>query len=81
MAYPQRSPDTPPAFIHRNLLGRDYRPLEAGQPIFQDLAGRTWTFEETETYYPVFINEAAYYREDIAFSLTRRISLECLAGF
>jgi aspartoacylase len=81
VAYPETTPGAPPAFIHRELQGRDYAPLKYGQPIFQDLGGRTWTFDEPETRYPVFINEAAYYREDIAFSLTQRVSLAAMVGF
>jgi aspartoacylase len=78
VAYPTLSSGDPPVFIHRALQGRDYAPLTTGQPVFQDLGGRTWTFEEAEMRYPVFINEAAYYHEDIAFSLTRRIALRNL---
>ena len=81
IAYPQVTPGAPPAFIHRDLQGRDYTALKTGQPIFQDLDGRTWRYEGPEPRYPVFINEAAYYRENIAFSLTRRISLASLGAF
>ena len=80
VAYPMVAPGRPPAFIHRELQGADYAPLTAGQPVFQDLSGRIWRFEDAETVYPVFINEAAYYREDIAFSLTRRIEMATLAA-
>ena len=75
MAYPDRPEGAPPAFIHRELEGRDFTALKLGQPIFQDLAGRVWTFDDPDTYYPVFINEAAYYHENIAFSLTRKMAL------
>jgi succinylglutamate desuccinylase len=65
-------------FIHRQIEGRDYLPLHPGQPIFQDVRGWVGKYEGTDTRYPVFINEAAYYYENIAFSLTRKISLESL---
>ena len=81
VAYPKVAPGAPPVFVHRDLQGRDYAPLKTGQPLFQDLAGRTWWYEGPETRYPVFINEAAYYYENIAFSLTRRISLASLVAF
>ncbi len=81
MAFPETSPDGPPAFIHRDLEGRDYMPLHPGQPIFEDLAGQTWYFDSPEVCYPVFINEAAYYYENIAFSLTRKIPLASLDIF
>ena len=66
-------------FIDCELQGRDDQSLKTGEPIFQTLAGRTWCFEEPATRYPVFINEAAYYQENIAFSLTRRVALASLA--
>ena len=81
MAFPETAPEGPPAFIHRDLEGRDYRPLHPGQPIFEDLAGRLWHYEGPEVRYPVFINEAAYYYENIAFSLTRKITLASLDIF
>jgi len=74
VTYPAVPPGAPPVFIHREIQGRDYTPLEPGQPIFQDLANQVWTYDGTETRYPVFINEAAYYHENIAFSLTRKIA-------
>ena len=68
------------AFIHRDLEGRDYVALKCGQPIFEDLGGRIWSFDDPDTYHPVFINEAAYYYENIAFSLTRRVPLVSIGG-
>jgi succinylglutamate desuccinylase len=81
MAFPASAPDGPPVFIHRDLEGRDYVPLHPGRPIFEDLAGRIWHFDGPEVGYPVFINEAAYYHENIAFSLTRKIPLASLDIF
>lgn len=76
--YPKPLSGAPPAFIHPALQGQDYQPLSAGSPIFQDLDGRIWLYEGRSPRYPVFINEAAYYYENIAFSLTRRIALASL---
>ena len=81
VAFPETSPEAPPVFIHRALEGRDYLPLHPGQPIFADLAGRIWHFDGPEVRYPVFINEAAYYNENIAFSMTRKIPLASLDIF
>ncbi len=78
MLYPKMPAGAAPFFIHPALEGRDYQPLVPGQPIFQDLNGRVVCYEGLDTGYPVFINEAAYYYENIAFSLTRKISLESL---
>jgi aspartoacylase len=81
MAYPESAPDGPPVFIHGDLEGRDYLPLHPGQPIFEDLNGRIWRYEGPDVRYPVFINEAAYYHENIAFSLTHKILLASLDIF
>lgn len=78
MLYPEVPAGAPPVFIHREIEGRDYAPLSPGQPIFQDLRGWVGKYEGTDTRYPVFINEAAYYYENIAFSLTRKMSLGSL---
>ncbi len=76
--YPQQPSSAAPVFVHQALQGQDYHPLSAGHPIFQNLDGRIWPYEGPSPRYPVFINEAAYYRENIAFSLTRRITLASL---
>jgi len=78
MLYPEVPAGTPPVFIHRGIEGRDYAPISPGQPIFQDLRGWVGKYEGTDTRYPVFINEAAYYCENIAFSLTRKMPLGSL---
>ncbi|MBC2735237.1 MAG: aspartoacylase [Desulfobacteraceae bacterium] len=78
MLYPITPAETAPFFIHQALEGRDYQPLAPGQPIFQDLNGQVICYEGGDTGYPVFINEAAYYYENIAFSLTRKMPLESL---
>ncbi|MGD9332901.1 MAG: aspartoacylase [Desulfobacterales bacterium] len=78
VAYPETPSGAPPAFVHRALEGGDYRPLTKGQPVFEDLTGRTWPYAGADQRCPVFINEAAYYHENIAFSLTRKISLGSL---
>jgi len=78
MLYPIRPAETAPFFIHRALEGSDYQKLAPGQPIFQDLNGHVVRYEGADTIYPVFINEAAYYYENIAFSLTRKMPLEAL---
>jgi len=76
--YPEQPSGATPVFVHQALQGQDYHPLAAGHPIFQNLEGRIWPYEGPSPRYPVFINEAAYYHENIAFSLTRRIALASL---
>ena len=78
MLYPETPAETAPFFIHRALEARDYQPLAPGHPIFQDLNDQVVCYEGGDTGYPVFINEAAYYYENIAFSLTRKMPLASL---
>ena len=58
--------------VHQNLQDRDFELLESGQPVFHMLDGSDRLYEG-EPGYPIFINEAAYYREDTAFVMTECI--------
>jgi aspartoacylase len=71
--FPRNSQGEISAIIHKNLQDCDYPPLEKGMPIFYTLEGNTINFDENETMYPIFINEAAYYDKNIAFSLTKKV--------
>ncbi len=74
ISYPRNRQGELTAMIHESLQDRDYRLLEPGQPVFK-------TFDNEELLYDgepghaVFINEAAYYREDVAFILTDRVTI------
>lgn len=63
------------AYIHKNLQDKDFFELKNGDPIFHTIKDQTLYNEEVEPTYPVFINEAAYYRKKIAFSLAKKISM------
>lgn len=59
--------------IHPQLQFRDYEPLKAGDPLFLSLFNNRETiFYEGEDSYPIFINEAAYYEEGVALTLTEK---------
>ncbi len=58
------------AVVHKDLQDRDFYPMKAGDPMFQTLEGKVMYYEGSDTVYPVFINEAAYYYKGIAMSLT-----------
>lgn len=63
-------------YIHKDLQDRDYQLLKKGTAIFEMLNGDVIHFEEEGCYYPVFINEAAYYYQKIAFSLTEKVTID-----
>ncbi len=60
------------AVVHQNLEGKDFLPLEVGAPIFVTADGNSIQHAGDHQVYPVFINEAAYYDKNQAFSLTRK---------
>ena len=66
------------AYIHKRIQDMDYKPLEKGTPIFEKLDGEVVENYEDEVFFPVFINEAAYYYKNIAFSLTRKKKIKII---
>ncbi|MFK0572065.1 aspartoacylase [Endozoicomonas sp.] len=72
--YPRDSEGELRAMVHKDLQDRDYRLLEAGHPAFRTFQGGDIRYDG-EPGYPVFINEAAYYREDTAFIMTDKVDI------
>ncbi|XP_055012481.1 N-acyl-aromatic-L-amino acid amidohydrolase (carboxylate-forming) B-like [Boleophthalmus pectinirostris] len=60
------------AAIHPQLQDKDFCLLNPGDPVFQTFSGETTTYNGSESLYPFFINECAYYEKGIAFSLSRK---------
>jgi aspartoacylase len=79
---PRRDDGSPAVLLHPNLEGADWRPLRSSDPVFIDRTGSPVPLGAAlpphlpaqETYWPVFINEAAYGEKGIAFSLTTKES-------
>lgn len=69
--YPRCSTNNTPV-IHRDIQGRDYCLLKQGTQIFIHDDKEVTIYEGTRELYPVFINEAAYYEKNIAFSLAQK---------
>lgn len=72
--YPRDAEGMPSAVVHRELLGRDYQPVVAGDRLFHDLHADAALCHEGETFWPVFVAEAAYVEKGIAFVKTTRRS-------
>ncbi|MDJ0619419.1 MAG: aspartoacylase [Calothrix sp. MO_192.B10] len=70
--YPKNSVGEIEAMIHPQLQGRDYEPLNPGDPMFITFDGQTIFYEGKDTVYPLFINEVAYYEKGIAMCLTQK---------
>jgi len=73
--YPRDREGAMTAVVHRRLQGRDFEPLRTGDVIFHVPGGKDIRYEDEETVFPVFINEAAYYEKGMAFRITRRVEI------
>ncbi len=63
------------AMIHPSLQGQDYCELHPNQPIFLKFDGSEILYQGTQTVYPIFINESAYWENNIAMYLTTKRKL------
>ncbi len=64
------------AMVHKEVEGNDFNALAPGSPLFQTFAGEAILYEGTETVYPTFINEAAYYDNNLAMSLCAKATIK-----
>ncbi|XP_016397530.1 aspartoacylase-like [Sinocyclocheilus rhinocerous] len=72
MDYPRDTNGNITAMVHPHLQDCDWEPLNRGDPMFLTFDGRTILYEGANTVYPTFINEAAYYEKQQAFTTTCR---------
>jgi len=63
------------AMIHHALQDNDFEPLMPGMPMFRTFDGKDILWEGENETYPHFINEAAYFKLDVAFATSERITL------
>ncbi len=70
--YPQSENGELKAYIHSEFQGKDFVPVKGKYSAFQTFSGETIHFETSEILYPIFINEAAYYPQQLAFTLCRK---------
>ncbi|HAW92730.1 MULTISPECIES: aspartoacylase [unclassified Arsukibacterium] len=59
--------------VHQNVQDKDYQPINPGDPIFMLFDGTEVYYEGEQTVYPTFINEAAYYDNNLAMSLNEKV--------
>lgn len=62
--------------VHKQVQDRDYQPIEPGAPLFALFDGRVLAYEGNDVVYPTFINEAAYYDNNLAMSLNDKVWIE-----
>lgn len=63
------------AMIHHALQDNDFEPLMPGMPMFRTFDGKDILWDGGKETYPHFINEAAYFKLDVAFATSERITL------
>lgn len=61
--------------VHKNVQDNDFKPLTKGDPIFTLFDGDEITYQGDYEAYPHFINEAAYYDNNLAMSLGKKITV------
>lgn len=61
--------------VHQHVEGNDFGPLNPGEPMFALFDGSVINYEGETTVYPTFINEAAYYDNNLAMSLCRKVEI------
>ena len=62
--------------VHKNIQDRDYQPIEPGAPLFALFDGSVIAYDGVDVVYPTFINEAAYYDNNLAMSLNDKVWIE-----
>ncbi|MCD9468925.1 MULTISPECIES: aspartoacylase [Photobacterium] len=62
--------------VHRLVQDNDFKPLSNGDPIFTLFDGTEVNWQGDYEAYPHFINEAAYYDNNLAMSLAKKIVME-----
>ncbi|WP_408096368.1 aspartoacylase [Peredibacter sp. HCB2-198] len=70
--YPQNENSELDGYIHPAFQGQDFKPIEGRYTPFKTFDGKEVSLETKERLYPIFINEAAYYPQLLAFTLCRR---------
>lgn len=67
--------------VHNHVQDSDFNtPISKGTPIFRTFDGEDIYWQEDQTLYPAFINEAAYYDNNLAMSLLRKLSVDVQSG-
>jgi aspartoacylase len=70
--YPQDEKGNVSAYIHSDFQGKDFQKVEGKYRPFKAFQGGEIELETPEELYPIFINEAAYYPQQLAFTLCQK---------
>lgn len=61
--------------IHKDIQDKDFTEIKPGQALFKTFDGKTIYYQGEKSVYGSFINEAAYYDNNLAMSLLEKITL------
>ncbi|MCM2678155.1 aspartoacylase [Echinimonas agarilytica] len=62
--------------VHPHVQDSDFNALEPGAPLFQCFDGTVMTYQGESIVYPGFVNEAAYYDNNLALSLHEKVTIK-----
>lgn len=62
--------------VHKDLEGQDFKPLKKGDPLYITFDDEIITYDRDETVYPNFINEAAYYDNNLSMSISEKVVID-----
>jgi succinylglutamate desuccinylase len=72
VAYPTDGKDQITGYIHCSFQDQDFVELEGTYTPFKSFKNQNMEMNVEEKLYPIFINEAAYYPQQLAFTLCRK---------
>lgn len=64
--------------VHKNVQDADFKPLIKGDPIYTLFDGTEILWQGDYEAYPHFINEAAYYDNNLAMSLGKKVDIQVI---
>ncbi|KXF80432.1 aspartoacylase [Enterovibrio coralii] len=64
--------------VHKNVQDADFTPLRNGDPIYTLFDGQEICWDGDYEAYPHFINEAAYYDNNLAMSLGKKVDIKVI---
>lgn len=73
--YPQNEKGELTGYIHSGFQGQDFKEIEGEYTPFMSFKKVEIKMKTEEKLYPIFINEAAYYPQKMAFTLCRKLKL------
>lgn len=76
ISYPKEASGKISAYIHSDFQGKDFQRLQGKYTPFMSFHGEPIHSLAQEELYPIFINEAAYYPQALAFTLCRKKVLQ-----